>query len=266
MAISVRTRDEISSVLINAVRTKIQNYEPETEYKPFHYSLLGRDRYALFSFIHSMNTTFGMSIWEQISVLLSLGAGYESEKGSRLLSTIDPKTEIIIQNIQHDLRSGSKSSNKEQENELIRNSILPGTAQKDPDSVVDFYVKIPQKNGGFQENFIDITSVKPNIKEFAALKLKLLRWTALRLSQDRKVNVFTRIAIPYNPYHPYPYERWTLRGLYDLDAGEILVGEEYWNFVGGSNVYDELVVIFEEVGELLRDEIDEKFAEFRGNS
>jgi hypothetical protein len=176
---------------------------------------------------------------------------------------IDPVTQTIIQNIYHELRSGSKTSIKIQEIEQIRNSILPGSSQKDPDSVVDVSIKIPQKCGVFQENFIDITSVKPNMKEFAALKLKLLRWAALKLSQDPEANVFTRIAIPYNPYHPDPYDRWTLRGLYDLDAGEVLVGEEYWNFIGGGEVYDELVEIFEKVGDILRDEIDRKFAELR---
>lgn len=112
-----------------------------------------------------------------------------------------------------------------------------------------------------EENFFDITSAKPNMKEFVALKLKLLRWTALRLSQDNKVKVFTRLAIPYNPYHPEPYERWTLKGLYDLEVGEVLVGKSFWNFVANENIYEQLLDIFEEVGKKLRIEIDRKFSE-----
>jgi type II restriction enzyme len=54
-----------------------------------------------------------------------------------------------------------------------------------------------------------------------------------------------------------------LKGLYDLDKGEILVGEEFWNFVAGDNIYEELLDVFQEVGEKLRNEIDKKFAEFR---
>jgi len=123
---------------------------------------------------------------------------------------------------------------------------------------VDLFVKI-----GDEENYFDITSAKPNMKEFAALKLKLLRWTALRLRQDKNANVFTRLAIPYNPYHPQPYQRWTLKGLYDLDRREILVGEEFWNFVANDDIYDDLLDVFQEAGNELRDEIDRKFAEFR---
>jgi type II restriction enzyme len=100
------------------------------------------------------------------------------------------------------------------------------------------------------------------MKEFAALKLKLLRWVGLRLSQDKNAQVFTRLAIPYNPYYPEPYERWTLKGLYDLDKREVLVGEEFWNFVAHDNIYKDLLTVFQEVGRELRDEIDKKFAEF----
>ncbi|MDI6883524.1 MAG: TdeIII family type II restriction endonuclease [Patescibacteria group bacterium] len=108
-----------------------------------------------------------------------------------------------------------------------------------------------------------MTSAKPNMKEFVALKLKLLRWTALRLSRDKNVNVFTRLAIPYNPYHPEPYERWTAKGLYDLGSGEILVGDEFWNFVASDDIYEELLDVFQKVGVELRDEIDKKFTDFR---
>lgn len=128
----------------------------------------------------------------------------------------------------------------------------------DPDSVVDLFIKIRG-----EENCFDITSAKPNVKEFVALKLKLLRWIGLRLSQEKNAKVFTRLAIPYNPYHPEPYERWTLKGLYDLENNEILVGKEFWNFIASDNIYEELLDVFQKVGEELREEIDKKFAEFR---
>jgi len=205
-----------------------------------------------------MNTTFGMSIWEQVAVILANGAGNCAERQFRLLGEIDEQTEKTINGIHYGLRKGERLANKKEEIEQIRRIIKKGQQKEDPDSVVDLFVKI--KN---EENYFDITSAKPNIKEFVALKLKLLKWAALRLSQDKEVKVFTRLAIPYNPYHPEPYERWTLKGLYDLENGEILVGEEFWNFIAGGNIYEELLDIFQKVGEELRDEIGKKFAEFR---
>lgn len=225
---------------------------------PFHYRLLGKDRYAMFSFIQSMNTTFGISIWEQVAVILAKSAGFYVERQYDLLGEVDPETESLIQEIHYKLRAGEVEVDKVKEIEMIRKSIKRGSPKKDPDSRVDLFVKI-----GEEENYFDITSVKPNMKEFSALKLKLLRWTALRLSQDKNARVFTRLAIPYNPYHPEPYQRWTLRGLYDLSRGEILVGEEFWNFVAGEEVYEDLLDVFQEAGRELREEIDRKFAEFR---
>lgn len=51
--------------------------------------------------------------------------------------------------------------------------------------------------------------------------------------------------------------------MYDLENGEILVGEEFWNFVASDNIYKELLDIFRGIGGELRDEIDKKFAEFK---
>ena len=258
MSLNRKTREEIRKLLIDIVRTKLREYKPETNHMPFHFRLLGRDRYAMFSFIQSMNTTFGISIWEQVAVILAKSAGFQAERQYDLIGNIDPETEKLIQNIHYNLRASTRQVDKLEEVELIRKSIKKGIPKKDPDSRVDLFVKI-----GDEENYFDITSAKPNMKEFAALKLKLLRWVALRLSQDKNAKVFTRLAIPYNPYHPQPYQRWTLKGLYDLDKGEILVGEEFWNFIANDDIYDDLLDVFQEAGNKLREEIDEKFAQFR---
>jgi len=50
----------IESTIKENLRKKFQTYKPETSHMPFHYRLLGKDRMALFSFIHSLNTTLGL--------------------------------------------------------------------------------------------------------------------------------------------------------------------------------------------------------------
>jgi len=258
MSLSAMAKSKIAELLTTKVREKLRAYQPETVHMPFHHRLFGKDRYAMFSFIQSMNTTFGMSIWEQVAIILAQDTGSSANRQYKLLGEIDRETEEFIRNIHHKLREGNINPDMTGQAEEIRNRIRKGQARSDPDSIVDLFVKIGQA-----ENYFDITSVKPNMKEFVALKLKLLRWTALRLSQDKNVQVFTRLAIPYNPYHPQPYERWTLKGLYDLENGEVLVGEEFWNFVASDNIYNELLDVFQKVGQELRIEIDKKFAELR---
>jgi hypothetical protein len=252
-------QEAILDLLVATVRAKIANYSPETIHMPFHHRLLGRDRYAMFSFVHSMNTTFGMSIWEQVAKLLVEASGGQAVRQFKLEGQIDEKTEALIRAVHHSLREAKSEPNKESENSQVQRSIQQFKGQySDPDRVVDLVAVL---NG--TENYFDIISAKPNIKEFSALKLKLLRWTGLRLSQDKRAQVMTRLGVPYNPYHPEPYERWTLRGIFDLKRGEILVGQEFWDFVADEPVYDQLLSIFQKAGEILRPELDARFSKFR---
>ena len=90
----------------------------------------------------------------------------------------------------------------------------------------------------------------------------MLEWTACVLAENPRTNVQTYIAIPYNPYAPKPYSRWTMAGMLDL-KNELKVAEEFWDFIGGKGTFDDLLNCFERVGIEMRDEIDEYFSRFR---
>lgn len=62
-------------------------------------------------------------------------------------------------------------------------------------------------------------------------------------------------------YEPQPYNRWTIRGMLDLNY-ELKVAEEFWDFLGGQGTYTELLDIFERIGLELRPEIDAYFAKY----
>ena len=49
------------------------------------------------------------------------------------------------------------------------------------------------------------------------------------IAEDPKAHIQSIIAIPYNPYDPAPYNRWTMAGMLDL-KNELKVGDEFWNF------------------------------------
>src|SRR3989344_849988 len=168
MALSKEQLNSIEEVLKASLRNKFQNYEPEPASMPFHTRLLGKDRLVLYSFIHSLNTNFGTSIFEPVGLALAQ-------------------------------------------------------------------------------------------KEF---KRTLLEWVAVVLANKPDANINTFIAIPYNPYEPEPYNRWTMRGMLDLER-ELKVADEFWDFLGGKNTYKDLLDCFERVGIELRDEIDAYFKRFQ---
>lgn len=108
----------------------------------------------------------------------------------------------------------------------------------------------------------DLKTAKPNAGGFKEFKRTLLEWAAAALCTKPDANVCTLIAIPYNPYEPQPYNRWTMRGMIDL-KNELKVADEFWDFIGGNGAYQELLGCFEKVGIELRPEIDKYFAKLK---
>jgi len=85
--------------------------------------------------------------------------------------------------------------------------------------------------------------------------LTKLEWVARR---RKAIRVF--VALPYNPYYPNPYDRFTLQGL--LKPGEdLLIGDDYWDYLGGVNTFTELLEVFDSVGKKYKKQIADKIDE-----
>jgi len=248
---------DVENVLKNALRHKFQNYKPEPAAMPFHSRLLGKDRMALFSFIHSLNTNFGTSIFEPVAISLTKNKFKRAESQAVAGDKISPKAQIEIQNIMDDLTTAKSSPNKQKETKIIRKVAQQGEFRKIKPTKVDVLL---ESHAG--ELFLfDIKTAKPNAGGFKEFKRTLLEWTATTLAENPKTKVQTLIAIPYNPYDPEPYNRWTIRGMLDLEK-ELKVANEFWDFLGGEGAYEDLLKCFERVGIELRSEIDEYFAKY----
>ena len=253
----IKNKKRIVETIKTCLRNKFQNYKPESENMPFHYRLLGKDRMALFSFIQSLNTTFGVSIYEPVAKELAQPNFSFVETQYKLSNKITEEAQKEIQRIINDLSMG-KNVNKLEEIERIRKVSKIGKINYLKSTNVDLFLIGKDK----KVYMFDLKTVKPNIKEFESYKRTLLEWTASYFYQHPKSEVFTMIAIPYNPYEPKPYARWTMKGMLDLKY-EVKVAEEFWDFLSGKNTYQDLLDCFEKAGIELRDEIDKYFAKFR---
>ena len=205
-------KENIIDVIKNCLRNKFQNYKPESNNMPFHHRLLGQDRMALFSFIHSLNTTFGTSIFEPVAETLASLNFTLAQKQYVVGDTISEQAQTEIQRIMNELTIGN-SPNKVDEIARIRKVCTKGTMNKLKTVKVDLFVKSNDGN----VHLFDLKTAKPNISNFKDFKRTLLEWIAIFLVKNPNANVHTYIAIPYNPYEPKPYERWTLKGMLDLD-------------------------------------------------
>lgn len=248
---------KIENTVKDSLRKKFQTYNPETSNMPFHYRLLGCDRMALFSFIHSLNTTFGTSIFEPVAETLASLNFQSARKQYVVGDSISEQAQAEIQRIMNDLTVG-KNPNKIDEIERIRRVCDKGTMNKLRTVKVDLFVQSPDGT----VHLFDLKTAKPNISNFKDFKRTLLEWIAIFLAQKPNAKVNSYIAIPYNPYEPKPYERWTLKGMLDLD-NELKVAEEFWDFLGNDGTYSELLNCFERAGIELRPEIDKYFQKFK---
>ena len=257
MALSISTRQNIENVLRNSLRHKFQNYNPEPASMPFHTRLLGKDRMALFSFIHSLNTNFGTSIFEPVALALASSSFASAQTQQTAGTQISSGAHSVIQNIMDSLSIAASSPNKIEEINEIRDVCQTGEMKTVKPTKVD--VKLVSDDGTIY--LFDIKTAKPNAGGFKEFKRTLLEWVATTLAADPSANVQTLIAIPYNPYEPQPYNRWTMRGMLDLE-NELKVAGEFWDFLGGEGAYSDLLDIFERIGIELRPEIDNYFARY----
>lgn len=255
MALSEAQINSVEETIRNSLRRKMETHNPEPAYMPFHTRLLGKDRLALYSFIHSLNTNFGTSIFEPVAASLA-GGKFEVQTHIRAGKKISTQARFEIQKIMDSLRVGSANPDKRKEISAIRRVCQQGDIREVRLLGVD--VHLTQKNSVY---LIDIKTAKPNIGAFEKHKQTLLEWTAATLFENPKAEVHTLIAIPYNPYYPNEYNRWTMKGMLDLDE-ELKVAEEFWDFLGGAGAYDDLLGCFERVGIELSEEIDGYFAKF----
>ncbi|AEE95380.1 TdeIII family type II restriction endonuclease [Mahella australiensis] len=250
--------DYVKETLRNSLRNKMKNYNPEPASMPFHTRLLGKDRLALYSFIHSLNTNFGTSIFEPVALALAKGRFKNAKIKADAGSYISEYAQKTIQNIIDGLTAAKILPDKEREIESIRQVCKVGQMNKVKLTKVDIFIE------SFDDEIymFDLKTAKPNIGEFKGFKRTLLEWVAAYLAENPNGKIHTCIAIPYNPYEPEPYNRWTMRGMLDID-NELLVASELWNFLGDEGAYENILDCFESVGVELRSEIDEYFAKFK---
>lgn len=258
MALSKEQIKNVEEVLKASLRNKFQNYDPEPASMPFHTRLLGKDRLALYSFMHSLISNFGNSIFEPVGLALAQKnfkmAASQATAGDKISSAAQAEIQKII----NGLTTAKSSPNKKEEIERIRNVCQSGRMIKVKPTKVDLMFE--SKAGVYF--LFDIKTAKPNAGGFKEFKRTLLEWVAVILADKPNAQVNTFIAIPYNPYEPEPYTRWTMRGMLDLER-ELKVADEFWDFLGGKNTYKDLLDCFERVGIELRDEIDSYFRRFK---
>ena len=247
-------RESIENIVESALRRKLENYNPEPAHMPFHTRLLRKDRMALYSFIHSLSTNFGTAIFEQAKEIAD-GVFDKVKLQHKIVGRFSSGAQKAITEIINGLSSGKREPNHAEETAQISAHAQLGKPITKRLRSVDIY--LTKGNSVF---LLDLKTAKPNVGGFEKHKQDMLEWAAAILYDNPNLELRTIIAIPYNPYEPKPYTRWTLRGMLEIaNQSQLMVGREFWNFLAGKDVYSDLLHCFENVGYRMSQEIDDYF-------
>ena len=175
----------IKEKIKDCMRAKFRSYKkPETNNMPFHYRLLGKDRMALFSFIQSLNTTFGISIYEPVAIALARERFKVVETQVKPFDKISSEAHRQIQTIMNELTAANREPDRSAEIEEIRGVCREGILDQVRLTKVDIWLE----NHEGELFLFDLKTVKPNKSDFEKFKQTLLEWV-----------VNAMIGLPYNP-------------------------------------------------------------------
>ncbi|PKL11647.1 MAG: TdeIII family type II restriction endonuclease [Spirochaetae bacterium HGW-Spirochaetae-8] len=234
------TREQIRAILIGCVNGVFRRMAESRSYRPFHEALLSKEVIKASAFERSFSTSFGQGPVEQISRILANDNGGEAERQKETMVNIYKGALDQIERILSDLRNGSRTPNWKNE---IKTILAFNRGETEVRRVLsDLYIKKNDK-----EIFISIKTVKPNLDQTEIAKRDLF------LLKANNPNCETYFGLFYNPDGPNREDySWLIPSkLFDMRKDEcVLIGKDYWDMIGGDGSYEELLLIFAEVGEI----------------
>ena len=240
------TREEIRLILQSCVDRAIIRVNKDSTYRPFHEALLTKKLLGASVFERSFSTSFGQGPVEEISQILAIANGAESLRQKETLVNVNKGAVDEIERILSSLRGGEALPNWEKE-------VLKVQAFKKGDYVVrriisDLWIKKDNI-----EVFISVKTVKPNLDQTEIVKKDMLF-----LKADN-INAHTFLGLYYNPGGPNRIDyNWSLPSkIFNMKQDKcVLIGQQYWDFIGGEGSYEALLDIFKQVGNNTRAQLE----------
>lgn len=116
MGLTNTQQSKIKELLTEKIENKLRRYSRETTSMPFLARLVqDQEKVASYSFIHSIATTLGMSIYEDVSKIIASETADEAFTKMDLGGVISKHQKSVIANIVRELRNGDRKVNKEKE-------------------------------------------------------------------------------------------------------------------------------------------------------
>ncbi len=220
-------------VVKNEVLKKEFFSEKKGEYKPFHMALIPEEFLRIQSFFRSFSTSLGQGVFEYIAKIIAEDSGLwdDVKRNARFIATASPNVQSFVDDYLERLERKTVKPCANVEIPKPEND-----ARKE--IVVDLYLKRDDK-----DYFLEIKSPKPNKDQTRRTKEKFLY-----LKASPWFNAITFYAFPYNPFGESKENyKWSFTKMF-FSMDELLIGQEFWDFLGGEGTYSELLGLFREFG------------------
>lgn len=226
--------------------------------KPLYAALVPDEVFKGSHFERRFVTPFG-GVWEKLAQVVAKEAHGECAVGHIVTGTVTDERLRRIQEVLNGLEHSQKSQNKirpDWQAELAY--ILDGQGMPIPVTVVcDLFVR----NTATGECYaFELKGPLPNSDQTKVSKEKMFK--LLAMEQAPVVGAY--YALPYNPYGPDKQDyQWAFpKRWFDMCADPcVLIGDEFWDFIGGSGTYTHFV---NEVNQLGKDYRERIYREFLG--
>lgn len=243
------TKSSVEAVIascVNRAIVRVKKVLAKASYRPFHKALLTEALVKASVFERSFSTSFGQGPVEAISEAIARDAGAEATRGRDMMITIQNAKMDAISDILANLRA--KKDKPNWDSELARVAGAQSNATVTIKVRSDLWIK---KDG--QECYFSIKTVKPNLDQTEIAKRDMLTLKA----SDPSCQVF--FGLYYNPSgeRREDYDWKIPFKIFDMKKDPcVLIGREYWDFLGGVGTYDELLELFSKVGEETRKSLE----------
>ncbi|MGQ9571621.1 MAG: TdeIII family type II restriction endonuclease [Dehalococcoidia bacterium] len=240
--ISEKAEREIRSVVAPWLRKHLLDLLKKKPHIPFHQALFpGRDL-SVWGEERSFSTALG-NRFQRIALILARDIHGNGESNYTVTGTVPNATLSTIAAIVSDLRSGARSMNGHFPDfvQMVRSGYAGDLVQRS--ARVDLFYR--DTEGG--ENYFEIKSPKPNRGQCWEATERLLLVHGLRASHTGPVHAY--YGMPYNPYGEVKAAYAWHHAVELLDiANQVLTGQEFWDFIGGSGTYHALLGLFTDIG------------------
>jgi len=252
MPLRPEKRAAIKGLIVTSIRNKLRETELEGLARPFHETLFSQERIRTASFFHSCSGAIGTALFEKMARLIAEDHFPVVRPQYRVVGILSARAQAVIEDIIDDLGRRSRHPRKRHTNiaEEAREVVdVSGGEGIETEQIADLFLQKPDG----EEIYLQMKTSKPNKGESEEAKRQMLKTISLR---NRPVK--TLVCMNYNPYEPESY-RWTIPLNYLKVGDDLLIGRDFWDFIGGQGTYQELLELFDEAGRELAQLIERKF-------